>query len=118
MLREAIRRLRGEGAARDWCCKWFRESWESRHDRTIYVYADPPNEYRDRATFWIAMRAVEQRHLHGDIGYTNVPLTLSTSRLIVFCPWCGVNLGEFYRASYQQLVEDEIVREHNAHLNL
>ncbi|HEX8851835.1 MAG TPA: hypothetical protein VF754_00030, partial [Pyrinomonadaceae bacterium] len=121
MSRKATRRAPAEGArsardgaARDWCCDWLRLAWERRHDPSIYVYAEPPDEYRDEATYWVAMRAVGQQHLGGDIGVTAVPLTISASYPIDFCPGCGVNLEKFYGEGYRRLVEKEIVLEHNA----
>ena len=107
-------RGRTGGAAQAWCCDWLRLAWERRHDPTIYVYAEPPDEYRDEASYWVAMRAVGQQHLGKEIGVTAVPLTISASYPIDFCPGCGMNLARFYGEGYQRLVEKEIVLEHNA----
>ena len=103
-----------DDAARSWCCDWLRLAWERRRDPTIYVYAEPPDEYRDEASYWVAMRAVGQQYLGGEIGVTAVPLTISASYPIDFCPGCGANLVEFYADDYVRMVEKEIVLEHNA----
>lgn len=100
-----------------WCCEFIKQLFADRHERGIYVYAEPPREYVKEVTFWIAMRSVEQQHLGQNIGSMNVPLTLSTSRRIIYCPGCGKNLAKFYKRNYQQLVDDDIVAEHTSYFN-
>lgn len=104
-------------ASEKWCCDWLRQSFADRHGRGIYVYVEPPREYVPEFAFRIGMRSVEQQYLEQSIGVTNMPVTLSTSRRIFYCPGCGKNLAKFYRKNYKQLVDDEIVAEHTAWLN-
>jgi len=99
-----------------WCCDGFKQAYDDRYDRTIYVYPSPPKPEYDfpDAFFWIAMRCIEQKELaKGPIGVTrkDLAITIATQRPIKYCPWCGRNLREFYGSNPTQLYDEVIINE-------
>ena len=97
-----------------WCCLGMQTAFSERGDRTIFVFAEPPNEFIDRVTFWIAMRAVTQdalSELHPLALPPETFLTIATRKAISFCPWCGTRLARFYRRRYSQLVDAKLTEE-------
>ena len=97
-----------------WCCLGMQTAFSERGDRTIFVFAEPPGEFIDRATFWIAMRSVTQ-HARSELPPLALPpdtcLTIATRKPISYCPWCGSRLGRFYRRRYPQLVDAKLTEE-------
>jgi hypothetical protein len=96
-----------------WCCPGLETAFAERGDRTIFVFAEPPGEFSS-ATFWIAMRAVEQEALSQLPALALPPetaFTIATRKPISFCPWCGKRLGRFYRRRYSQLADPKLTAE-------
>jgi hypothetical protein len=98
----------------DWCCNPFRNAVENRLDDGQLIYAVSPRAAEGDPGFGFAFRAVRADNLplrkelsEGAPG--NVKL--SGSWRIRFCPWCGVKLAEFYRTSYKDLVDENVIRE-------
>jgi hypothetical protein len=99
----------------DWCCQGFRELHEARHGRELFVFVRPPGWGPCTApTFWLAFRSVRQEDLPRLPNHRlppDMPVTLSTYRRIVRCPWCGAELERFYRDHWQMLHDPAIVQE-------
>jgi hypothetical protein len=61
------------------------------------------------------MRAIE-RSRHADLGELlkgrmDGCMTLSGGMGMRYCPWCGVTLGKFYAAHWQELIDESITDE-------
>ena len=97
-----------------WCCLGMQTAFSDREDRTIFAFADPPNEFVNHVTFWLAMRAVAQEAL-SELPLLalppDMPITLATRKPISFCPWCGTRLARFYRRRYLQLIDPFLTEE-------
>lgn len=97
-----------------WCCRGFRHLHESRYGRTLFLFVRPPTSQRPHHTFWLATRAVahaDLARLPAAIAPASVPVTISTSLAIRFCPFCGTNLSRFYATHAASLVDGLIWRE-------
>lgn len=98
-----------------WCCEGFKNAFDQRHGRSIYVFAEPPTpQLSVPTTFWIGCRAIAKEHLAGHSLQCEVPVTLATWIAIHRCPWCGVKLDRFYRRSYRQICDPSISLERAA----
>src|SRR5262249_15966351 len=99
----------------DWCCPSFRELHEARYGRELFVFVRPPGWGNTCApSFWLAFRSVRQQdlpQLPGRGFSTDVPLTISTYRRIIYCPGCGAELEWFYRDRYEKLLDPVIFQE-------
>lgn len=96
----------------EYCCLGFKETFEQRFDRTLFVFADPPDEVFDKPTFWFAMRSVEKDKI--DSVLPSLPealLTLSTRKPISFCPWCGIKLAKFYKKKFLNIHDATVSEE-------
>jgi hypothetical protein len=98
-----------------WCCTHFMGHFERRYDRGLFVFAEPPDPAgRFSASFWLAMRCVQMAdmsrlpQLHGP---SDLPLTIQTWFPMWFCPWCGVQLAEYYGHQLDQLLDPVIAAE-------
>ena len=94
----------------DWCCPAFRNLYEGRYDRYLFVFARPPGWGRITVlSFWLAFRSVrheDRRRLQ--MLPPDVPLTISTSERVLYCPFCGANLEQVYGGREAELVESSI----------
>lgn len=84
-----------------------------RHERGLFVYVLPPMEGpRPEPSFHLGMRALERtRHAafsEAVKGRMEGCMSMSASACIKHCPWCGVTLAEFYRSSWQELLDERI----------
>jgi hypothetical protein len=88
----------------EWCCDPFRNGYEFRKQRGLLIFAQPRRvAARSDPWFHIAFRALE-RDRQGALaeaikGRMKVCVTLSGCTVITFCPWCGVELAQFYGRS-------------------
>lgn len=93
------------------CCRGLEHAFEERHERGIFVFAEPPTAERG-PTFWLGMRSVAL----GDAGAfkcdSPIALTLATWRPIHHCPWCGCKLARRYAKTYTTLLDAELSKEH------
>ena len=98
------------------CCIGIANVFAQRYYRTIFIFAEPPSNISSDAIFWIGMRCIDYDKLaevkKSGIPST-VPITISTRIPIVYCPWCGVNLADYYHNIYNQLVDHKIIDEFN-----
>jgi hypothetical protein len=99
----------------EWCCPLFRELYEYRHERTLFVFARPPGWAGCTAfTFWLAFRCVRSAD-HQRIPWQqfppDLPITISTSQRILYCPYCGAHLEQSYGDRGALLVDSAIVKE-------
>ena len=93
----------------EWCCDPFRNGYVFRHVRGLLVFARPRSgSVTTDPSFQIAFRALERdRHdaLREAIkGRMEGCMSLSGCIAINFCPWCGVELAQFYGGSWHALV--------------
>ncbi|RLC19390.1 MAG: hypothetical protein DRI57_07185 [Deltaproteobacteria bacterium] len=94
-----------------WCCQGLKHIFEQRYDRTIFAFAEAPENVSENVSFWLGMRCVEHKELDNlrRAGFPdNMPVTINTRVPISFCPWCGKKLAKFYRKNYCQLTDPEI----------
>jgi hypothetical protein len=107
-----LRRLFGK---EDWCCPGFRHLYERRYERDLFVFVRPWGSSQGSGfSFWLAFRSVRQqdRSRLAVAGLPrDVPVTISTSQRILYCPWCGVQLEQFYQGQKASLVDPRIVQE-------
>ena len=102
--------------ANGWCCEKLKDQFDRRHERGIFVFAEPPNTERNRSlSFWVGMRIVAAKHLEfmkpSDCP-ADVAITIQTWYPIWFCPWCGVKLDRYYDREYGLLTDPVISEEH------
>jgi hypothetical protein len=100
-----------------WCCDGLRFAYARREERGMYVFAEPPvPEIQSPVSFWLGTRAVAHRHLARvpDFPSAGVPFTVATWLHIKHCPWCGSRLDDFYRETYDQLLDERISDEREA----
>ena len=87
----------------------------ARYERGLFVYVRPPDWASTSApSFWLAFRSVRKQDLDvlAEAGLPpDVPITLSRSRRLLFCPGCGVELDRFYLARWQMLLDPVILEE-------
>ena len=109
-----VRRLR---AFMKWCCDRFEASYGRRHERGLFVYVLPPTfpDLSTEPTFHIGMRAIERSKFgeFAEVGKGRMSgcVSLSGGLGIKFCPWCGAVVAEFYRQSWQELLDEKITDE-------
>ena len=81
-----------------WCCAGFKDAYESAGERGFAVLIDPDETLGTRFTIQVRMvDQQDQRSLQSQLGTTAFPVSLVTETGMLFCPWCGVNLGRYYR---------------------
>src|SRR5436305_1030300 len=84
-----------EGIMR-WCCVAFEGHCQDYGNRGFSVGVlkrDGP-----KPEFFLFHRSVEDGTEH--LVSSSTPLSLTTELRIMFCPWCGAELGQFYRGSH------------------
>ena len=100
---------------RDWCCEAFRALHEARYDRDLFVFVRPPGWAMNcpAPTFWLAFRSVRHQDRTRPVQGLppDRPLTISTSRRILRCPWCGVELERHYQKQWEKLFDPAIFQE-------
>jgi hypothetical protein len=89
-----------------WCCNAIQQQFENRKKRGIAVVAVPPNELHPEPRFQLSLRSIDDEA----VGKVQSPLageyiaqTLQTWAPVKYCPWCGVELGRFYRKTWEAL---------------
>lgn len=92
-----------------WCCNAIEQLFENRKKRGIAVVAVRPNELYAEPRFQLSLRSIDDEA----VGKVQSPLageylaqTLQTWAPIKYCPWCGVELGRFYRKSREALYDE------------
>ena len=82
-----------------WCCPQFEGTYEAAGGRAFSILVDfqPP----DDPSFILQHRAVE---LDQELPAIPIPIAVVSEVHILFCPWCGRNLREFYGATAASLV--------------
>lgn len=99
-----------------WCCQRLKTAFESRHDRGIYIFAEPPGRFGETVSFWLAMRSVREQDVDRINEKSNqvpeVPFTMQTWYPIFFCPWCGVQLEWHYAPQFKILLDPGLSAEH------
>jgi hypothetical protein len=99
----------------EWCCSSFRDLYEARCGRRLFVFVRPARWGGCQLpSFWLAFRSVRHQDLSrfSAAGLPpDLPLTISTSLRIIRCPWCGIDLDEFYKGRSAELVDPVILRE-------
>jgi hypothetical protein len=101
--------------SRGWCCDGLRGHFERRHERGLFVFAEPPVTDGQRpASFWLAMRSVQEKDLERvrELNAPDIPMTLQTWYPIHYCPWCGVELSRQYIKQWDLLVDPVLSQEH------
>jgi|ERR1051325_8108906 hypothetical protein len=99
-----------------WCCDGFRYRYELRHERGLIVFARPPvPNVMSEPLFYIGFRALE-RSKHENFSQVvkkklDGSMSLSGCIGFRFCPWCGVELGRFYRTAWEELVDQKVIDE-------
>ena len=59
-----------------------------------------------RARFLMQSRAVEQGdqdRFHTHLSQTDFPVSVVAQTGMIFCPWCGTNLQQFYGSRVEEL---------------
>jgi len=99
-----------------WRCQGFQASYGHRHERGLFVYVLPPftGAAKD-PSFHLGFRALE-RSRHASFseavkGRMDGCMSLDVSTGMKYCPWCGVTLAEFYRKSWEDLLDAKITDE-------
>jgi hypothetical protein len=99
--------------SRGWCCDALRENFARRHDRGLFVFAEPPAADGQRAaSFWLAMRSVQQKDLEM-LNIPGIPITIQTWYPIRYCPWCGKDLSWHYERQWAMLADPVLSKEHD-----
>jgi hypothetical protein len=99
-----------------WCCDAFRVRYEQRHGRGLIIYVLPPVPGASKEpSFHIGFRALE-RTRHAEFseaikGRMDGCMSLDGSTGMRYCPWCAEALAEFYRSSWQELLDEKITNE-------
>ena len=101
-----------------WCCPAFQAHFSQRHERGSFVFAAPRDaEHSPKPAFFFGFRALEpllQRELADAVaGRLDGCMTISCHTGMRFCPWCGAELREFYQRTWQELVDEALLREFN-----
>lgn len=99
-----------------WCCDQFRLHYDHRHERGVIVYVLPPVAGApSEPLFRLGFRALE-RSRYASLsesfkGTTEGCISLEGSTSMRCCPWCGSTLTEFYRSTWQELLDVRITDE-------
>lgn len=85
----------------DWCCVFFKSSYDAAGDRSIAVLVDRHAD--DTPEFILQSRAFMKGEEPPDM-HTRVPMSLVTEAQVRFCPWCGRNLARWYKRDVDRLL--------------
>jgi hypothetical protein len=98
----------------EWCCDGFRNAFEQRKDRGLFVYVRPPSSANSGPLFSLATRSVRQEDIPLLQGAAKtlpeMDINLQSQTGMRFCPWCGIELKRF-EATYPKLLDEEIIAE-------
>jgi hypothetical protein len=86
-----------------YCCVQF-EGWSQTAGQRgigLFSYLDESGVRR----FILQHRATDPET---SLGNTNTPVDLVSDMHILFCPWCGVSLSQFYRERNRNLDRPEL----------
>jgi hypothetical protein len=100
----------------NWCCHPFRNAMENRHGDGFVAYVVAPAPPQLDPQFGFAFRAIRKEQIPDfQTAVTTISgvgnIKLSGASRVRFCPWCGVRLAEYYRVSYEELVDEKVSRE-------
>jgi hypothetical protein len=99
-----------------WCCDHLMRHFERRHDRGLFVFAEPPDPAGQfPASFWLGMRAVRMADMERLTELrepADLPLTVQTWFPLWYCPWCGVGLESHYGRQLALLLDPAVSDEH------
>ena len=97
-----------------WCCEGLKHSVDNRYERTIFVFSEHTGVVNEKPLFWLGMRSVKNNDLsifNEQSLNCNVPITLRTRVPIFYCPWCGKKLLKYYKNNYNNLIDNELIKE-------
>jgi hypothetical protein len=89
---DSLSKFRKDSEAMKWCCAQFKWHFEEAGRRGFGVFAASAEA---PAMFVFQHRSID-RDKEPPTDY-NAPLSLVADVGILFCPWCGVRLLDFYR---------------------
>src|ERR1700759_1230508 len=100
-----------------YCCQGFRNALENKRDDGFVPYVVPPSSRGKFPSFRMAFRAVRSesvpamRKAMATISSPPTNVKLCGIFGLRFCPWCGAKLVEFYRSSFESLIDEHLLRE-------
>lgn len=77
-----------------WCCSLFSDKVNQRDERGSSIQIV---ESSDVLGFLLSWQVADSSHLAELKLDTAFPVSLAETQGILFCPWCGKNLREFYQ---------------------
>ena len=92
-----------------WCCDGLKHLFEKRNESGIFIFAEPPNEFSEDVTFWLAMRSTAPEDLIR-LKTDNSEVSIRTRIPIKYCPNCGAKLNKAYKKTYLEIVDETILR--------
>jgi hypothetical protein len=96
------------------CCEQFKYNLSLTEERGISIFITPPNEYLKEPAFFLLSRGIDKNDTHkllADINNCKAIINITTTTGIIHCPWCGIKLSKFYKNIYQELINEEILKE-------
>jgi hypothetical protein len=84
------------------CCEGFERLYENAGLREFAVFTA---KYPDCFVFVLQHRAIDPDALP---PFTESAMSIVSELLLNFCPWCGMNLKQFYRDELQELDRSEL----------
>jgi hypothetical protein len=86
-----------------WCCIGFQGNFQMAGERGFAVFVSMREG--PLPTFILQHRSLDPG---ASVPHTASPMTLIDSMHIQFCPWCGVQLKDWYRNSLTELDRSEL----------
>jgi hypothetical protein len=92
-----------------WCCPQFQDLYETAGERGFGLTVEVAEGLRG-AGFLLQARAVDASNdaFHAHLGTTPFPVSTVTETGILHCPWCGVNLNEYYASQARALARSDL----------
>ena len=81
------------------CCESFSRLADGVPRKGFGVFVD---DYDDRAVFYLQFRSLD-RETPLPEGPSRDYLIVATETRVIYCPWCGSHLEEFYAAQWREL---------------
>lgn len=82
-----------------WCCAPFRNAFDAKGQRGLSIIV--ARNFQGNLRFFCQHRAIE----HGEQPPPSTkPLATVSESLIEYCPWCGRELGKWYRRNLDAMV--------------
>src|SRR4051812_10132446 len=97
-----------------YCCSSLKDSFDSRHERGLFVFVRPSMRAGAPPVFAFACRSVlpgDHEQLQQIALSRSAPITLTSQQAIRFCPWCGVILADFYKDTYGEMMDEVLIAE-------